>query len=156
MEIGRKVADTLNPSLTDLGYEIVRVQLTGGDVKTLQVMVERIDRAGMTLDDCERASRTAAALLDVADIFPGRYTLEVSSPGLDRPLVKPADYERFKGRGAKIELTRALDGRRRFKGTILGIQDNVVLFDFEGAPMRIPCADIEKAKLILTDDLLKA
>ncbi|MDD3669452.1 MAG: ribosome maturation factor RimP [Alphaproteobacteria bacterium] len=156
MEIDSKVADIIGPSLAELGYDIVRVQLAGGDVRTLQIMVERADRAGMTLDDCARASRTASALLDIADIFPGRYTLEVSSPGLDRPLVKPADYERFKGRAAKIELAQALDGRRRFKGTILGIQDGVVSFDFEGSRLEIPAADIEKAKLILADDLLKA
>lgn len=156
MEICNKAVEAIRPSLTDLGYDIVRVQLVGGDVKTLQVMVERTDRAGMTLDDCERVSRTASALLDVADIFPGRYTLEVSSPGLDRPLIKPEDYDRFKGHEAKIELTHEQNGRRRFKGKILGIQDAVVSLDFEGTPIRLPYADIEKAKLILTDDLLKA
>ena len=96
MEITQQVQTTIEPALTDMGYDIVRISLTGADIKTLQIMAERKDRKDMTVDDCEKISRTASALLDLADPFPYRWVLEVSSPGIDRPLVKPADYDRFK------------------------------------------------------------
>ena len=118
MELTEQVKTAIEPTLTDMGYEIVRVSVTGGDIKTLQIMAERADRKDMTVDDCEKISRTASALLDIADPFPYRWVLEVSSPGIDRPLVKPSDYDRFKGHEAKIELANEINGRRRFKGII--------------------------------------
>ncbi len=157
MEICDKIERLIAPSLTDMGYEVVRVLLQGGDIKTLQVMAERIDRVDMTVDDCESISHTVSALLDVDDPFAGRYTLEVSSPGLDRPLVKPADYNRFKGLEAKIETVRDINGRKRFKGRILKLDEttNTVYFQFENQEMQFPFTDIAKAKLLLTDELLR-
>jgi len=154
MELTDKVQAELAPAMEDMGYDVVRVSLAGGDVKTLQVMVERKDRQDMTLKDCQRVSNTASALLDVADLFAGRWTLEVSSPGLDRPLVKPVDYNRFKGLEAKIELNHDVNGRRRFKGLLLGEEDGIVRLDFEGAEIAFRFEDITKAKLMLTDELL--
>ncbi|MGN1063631.1 MAG: ribosome maturation factor RimP [Alphaproteobacteria bacterium] len=156
MEIETKIEQEITPSLMDMGYEVVRVCLTGSDIKTVQVMIERQDRRGMTLKDCTDVSRTVSALLDVMDPFNGRWTLEVSSPGIDRPLLKPADYERFLGHEAKIETERDLNGRKRFKGRLLRLNEaktGVIIFADE-AEVEILFDNIHKAKLILTDDIL--
>ena len=156
MEICEQIEREIAPALNDMGYEVVRVALNGTESKVLQVMAERLDRVDMTVDDCAKISRTVSALLDVSDPFPFRYTLEVSSPGLDRPLLKPADYARFQGDEAKIELSHEIDGRKRFKCRLKGLRDGKeVLFDFEGKEMAVPFADIAKAKLILTDELIQ-
>ncbi len=153
MEICEKLEKMAEPSLANLGYEIVRITLQGGDVKTVQVMAERADRKSMTLGDCEKISRTVSALLDVEDPFQGKYMLEISSPGIDRPLVRPTDYARFQGSNAKIETANDIDGRKRFKGTILGYDEATqnVHFKFEEQEMAIPFANIAKAKLLLAD-----
>ena len=156
MDICKKIETEITPSLDEMGYEVVRVALNGQETKVLQVMAERKDRVDMTVDDCADISRTVSALLDVSDPFAGRYTLEVSSPGLDRPLVRPNDYARFIDDVAKIELFQEINGRKRFKGRIKGLDENQnVLFDFEGTEMKIPFSDIAKAKLMLTDELLQ-
>ena len=154
MDITEQVQTIIEPALTDMGYEIVRIALMGGDIKTLQIMAERTDRQDMTVDDCEKISHTASALLDIADPFPYRWVLEVSSPGIDRPLVKPADYDRFKGHEAKIELTEEINGRRRFKGIIQGIKDNIISLDFEGTTVSFAFDSIQKAKLTFQDATL--
>jgi len=156
MDICEKIEQEITPALRDMGYEVVRVALNGTESKVLQVMAERQDQIDMTVDDCADISRTVSALLDVADPFTGHYTLEVSSPGLDRPLLKAADYARFVGDEAKVELTHEINGRKRFKCRLKGLTEkNEVLFDFEGQEMRVPFADIAKAKLILTDELIQ-
>lgn len=156
MDICKQVEQDITPTLADMGYDVVRVALNGQETKVLQVMAERQDGVDMTVDDCADISRAVSALLDVSDPFAGRYTLEVSSPGLDRPLVRPADYARFAGDEAKVELVSDIRGRKRFKGRLAGLAlGDVVLLDFEGQRMEIPFSDIAKAKLILTDDLIK-
>ena len=156
MDICEQIEREITPALKDMGYEVVRVVLNGTETKVLQVMAERSDRIDMTVDDCADISRTISALLDVSDPFPFRYTLEVSSPGLDRPLLKPADYARFAGDEAKIELNHEINGRKRFKCRLKGLTDKQeVLFDFEGKEMSVPFSDIAKAKLILTDELIQ-
>ncbi len=156
MDICDKIATEIEPTLNDMGYDLVRVALNGNETKVLQVMAERKDRVDMTVDDCADVSRAISALLDVSDPFSGRYTLEVSSPGLDRPLVRVEDYARFVGDVAKIELNHEINGRKRFKGTLKGLEnENVVVFDFEGTEMKVPFADIAKAKLMLTDELIQ-
>ena len=156
MDICDKIATEIEPTLNDMGYDLVRVALNGNETKVLQVMAERKDNVDMTVDDCADISRTVSALLDVSDPFSGRYTLEVSSPGLDRPLIRAKDYERFIGDVAKLELNHEINGRKRFKGTLKGLKNgNVVIFDFEGTEMNVPFTDIAKAKLVLTDELIK-
>ena len=156
MEICEQIEREIAPALNDMGYEVVRVALNGTDTKVLQVMAERLDRVDMTVDDCADISRTVSALLDVSDPFPFRYTLEVSSPGLDRPLLKASDYARFAGDEAKVELNHEINGRKRFKCRLCGLTDkNEVVFDFEGTRMVVPFSDIAKAKLILTDELIQ-
>ena len=146
----------IEPSLEAMGYRLVRVVFLGARRATLQIMAERIDDAPMTVDDCTDISRTVSALLDVADPISGAYTLEVSSPGIDRPLTRPEDYDRFAGFEAKIELSQPLDGRKRFRGRLLGRADDQIRLHLDSGEVRLPLAGIGKAKLVLTDDLLAA
>lgn len=152
-EIERLIA----PSLAELGYEIVRV-LFGGDRRPrLQLMIERRDGQSLGVEDCSRASRAAEALLDVEDPIAGGYVLEVSSPGVDRPLTRAGDFEQWAGFAAKLELAEPQDGRRRYSGKLLGLGDGGVrLLDETGTEQTLPLANVTKAKLVLTDELLAA
>src|SRR5260221_6147755 len=121
--VASRIENLLHPSLEAMGYGIVRVQFTGGQRPTLQVMAERLDGQGMSVDDCAEISRAVSAILDVADPINTAYHLEVSSPGIDRPLVRLADYSRFAGYHARIETDRLVEGRKRFKGGLLGVNE---------------------------------
>lgn len=152
-----RVRAIVAPSLEAMGYEIVRVQMAGKDRPQLQIMAERTDRRAMTVDDCADISRAVSALLDVEDPIKGPYTLEVSSPGIDRPLTSKGDYERFRGHEAKVDLLLALDGRKRFRGILKGVAGETVLIETgDGAEVALPYADIARAKLVLTDALIAA
>lgn len=151
-----QVTELIEPTLHDMGFELVRVLMSGGQRPTLQVMVERSDRGPVTLDQCAEVSHAISALLDVADPLPGAYRLEVTSPGLDRPLVRRADYERFAGFEARLETELPLEGRRRFRGRLLGIADDQVRLALPEGETSIPFDAIKKAKLVLTDELLAA
>ncbi len=150
------IADLIEPTLEAMGYELVRVMSTGGRTPTLQVMAERLDRAGMTVDDCANISRALSAILDVEDPIDGAYQLEVSSPGIDRPLTKPVDFERFAGFEARIEADRLIGGQRKFKGRLLGLENEAVRLALPEGERTIPLSSIRKAKLVLTDDLIAA
>ena len=144
------------PSLTSMGFEIVQVKLMDGkNSQTLQIMAERLD-GSMSLDDCTQVSRQVSAILDVEDVIPKAYRLEVSSPGIDRPLVKLSDYTDFQGHAAKIETVLPVDGRKRFSGVLKGVADNKIHITVDGRDHQIPFADIQTAKLVLTDALIKA
>jgi ribosome maturation factor RimP len=149
-----QIARLIEPSLEAMGYRVVRVALTSLKRPTLQVMAERLDEAAMTVDDCADISRQVSALLDVADPITGAYTLEVSSPGIDRPLVRAEDYDRFAGYEARIELEEARDGRKRFKGRLLGRQGGDIRLLAENGELLLPLAAVARAKLLLTDELL--
>lgn len=156
MDRNRQIAELIEPTLRDMGLELVRVLMSGGQRPTLQIMVERGDHAPTTLDDCTEVSHAVSALLDVADPLPGAYRLEVTSPGIDRPLVRRADYERFAGFEARLETELPIDGRRRFRGRLLGLADDQVRLALPEGQQSIPLDAIKKAKLVLTDDLLAA
>jgi ribosome maturation factor RimP len=141
----------ITPSLEALGYRLVRVLFTSGRGTTLQVMAERHDDDPMSVDDCARISRSVSALFDVADPIAGAYRLEVSSPGVDRPLVAPADYERFSGREARVELALPQGGRRRFRGRLLGLCDGAVRLATAAGEQRLPLADVARANLVFVD-----
>jgi ribosome maturation factor RimP len=130
--------------------------VSGGSQPTLQVMAERSDGVPMTLDDCEALSRALSAKLDVEDPIASSYTLEVSSPGIDRPLVRPKDYQRFAGHLAKVEARAPIAGRRRFTGKIVRADDERVCVAVEEGEVEIPLAEIARAKLVLTDELIAA
>ncbi len=144
------------PALDALGYDVVRVKLMSQPPQTLQIMAERHDRAGMTVDQCSEISRVASALLDVEDPIGDAYSLEVSSPGIDRPLVRGDDFERFAGHPVKLETSRPHDGRKRFRGQLLGHDDGDVRIEVDGEVFAIPLVDIAAAKLVLTDELIAA
>jgi ribosome maturation factor RimP len=150
----KQVAELIEPTLHDMGFELVRVLLHGGHRPTLQVMAERVDRAPMTVDQCAEISRAVSALLDVADPIAGSYQLEVTSPGLDRPLTRRADFDRFRGAEARVETDVPIEGRRRFRGRLLGVVDDQLRLQLAEGEQAIPCSMIRKAKLVLTDDLL--
>jgi ribosome maturation factor RimP len=149
-----EIVRIIEPSLEAMGYRLVRVALNGARRTTLQVMAERQDEAPMSVDDCAEISRSISALLDVADPIASAYTLEVSSPGIDRPLTRPEDYDRFSGLEARIDLSAPLDGRKRFRGRLLGRADDDIRLMSEVGEVRLPLAAIARAKLVLTDDLI--
>ena len=157
MTIEREVEDLLSPSLDALGFEVVRVRLMGGgDRRTVQIMIDRIDERPISVDDCALASRQLSAVLDVEDPISGTYVLEVSSPGIDRPLTKERDFVRFAGFEAKVELERAQEGQKRFRGRVLGCEDGVVTLMTEKGEAALPVGGIAAAKLVLTDELIAA
>jgi ribosome maturation factor RimP len=151
-----KVTDLIEPSLCAMGFELVRVLVQGNQRPVLQVMAERIDRTPMTVEDCAEISRAVSAILDVEDPIPSAYHLEVTSPGLDRPLTRRADFERFAGFEARVETGMPVDGRRRFRGRLLGLEGDEVRLQLPEGERRIALDVIRKAKLVLTDDLLTA
>jgi ribosome maturation factor RimP len=123
---------------------------------TLQIMAEPADGRPMDVEGCAKLSRAVSAVLDVEDPIPGSYTLEVSSPGIDRPLTRPKDYSRWAGHIARLETTEPIEGRRRFKGTLLGLMDGVVRLRLEdGAEAQVPLSAVSRAKLELTDALIE-
>lgn len=150
------IAAMIEPSLDAMGYRLVRIAFMGARGNTLQIMAERRDDTAMTVDDCAEISRSVSALLDVADPIEGTYTLEVSSPGLDRPLVRLDDYERFAGFEARIETAAPVEGRKRFRGRLLGRDGDRVRLVADTGEVALPFAAITRAKLIITDDLLAA
>lgn len=140
-----------------MGFELVQVRMVGGGRRTLQVMAEPLDRnRRMNVDDCAEISHAISAVLDVADPIPGPYALEVSSPGIDRPLVRREDFVRFAGLEAKLECDPAVDGRKRFRGIIRGLEQDEVLVEGEKANLaKLPFASIRKARLTLSPALLR-
>jgi ribosome maturation factor RimP len=150
-----KVLDLIEPVAADLGLRLVRVRLNGLKRKTLQIMAERIEDGGMGLEDCERLSRAISPVLEAADPINDAYNLEVSSPGIDRPLVREEDFARFAGHEAKLETLQMIDGRRRWRGTILGAGEGVVRLATKEGEAALPFSQIHEARLILTDALIE-
>lgn len=152
--IDRRMAEIITPVIEDLGYELVRVRLMGGKTHTLQIMAERPE-GGIEVDDCAQISTAVSAALDVEDPITDAYTLEVSSPGIDRPLTRLKDFEAFEGYEAKIETAELIDGRKRFKGVLAGIEGTEVLINVEEGTIGLEFDWLADAKLVLTDELIK-
>jgi ribosome maturation factor RimP len=147
------LTNLVSPAIADMGLECLGVEYSPSHGNSLvRVYIDRAgsdrERSPVTVDDCELVSRQVSALFDVNDPITGRYTLEVSSPGLDRPLYTPEQFARFIGQGAKIELSLPLDGRRRFQGPILAVAGATIIVEQDGAEVRIPHGNIHKAKLM--------
>lgn len=155
--IDRRLAEIVTPAIEGLGYELVRIRLQGGRTATLQIMADRPD-GGINVDDCAKISTAVSAVLDVEDPIEDNYHLEVSSPGIDRPLTRLKDFDAWADYEARIETTELIDGRRRFKGFLRGTEGNEVLIEIEeaGAPLTIGLEFewLSDAKLILTDELI--
>jgi ribosome maturation factor RimP len=154
LELSDRIADLIQPTVEDLGFDLVRVLVRGKQRPVLEIMAEPLDGRPMTVDGCAEISRAVSALLDVDDIVAESFTLEVTSPGIDRPLVRLRDFERFAGLEAKVEMARPVDGRRRFRGRLLGVDGNHVRLQFDETTCNLAHADIQRAKLVLSDELL--
>ena len=155
--IDRRLADIVGPVIEGLGFELVRIRLMGGKTRTLQIMADRPD-GGIEVDECAAISTAVSAVLDVEDPIEENYILEVSSPGIDRPLTRLKDFEMWKGWEARIETSELIDGRRRFKGGLMGVEGDEILIEIEegGADVTIGLKFdwLSDAKLILTDELI--
>src|ERR1700730_1589452 len=154
-----RVAAIAEPVLAGLGYRLVRVRISGAAGCTVQIMAERPDGT-MAIEDCEAASRALSPVLDVSDPIEGAYRLELSSPGIDRPLVRRSDFDRYAGHIAHIEMLTPIDGRKRFRGELLGTQCDCARLRFgepgagENPEVLLPIDDMMEAKLVLTDALI--
>lgn len=152
-----RIAGLIAPSLADMGYELVRVMVIGRELPTVQIMADRADGAMIAVEDCEAISRAIGAVLDVADPIPGHWTLEVSSAGIDRPLTRRKDWNRFAGHQARAEMNVPVDGRRRITGVVLGADETHARMRLDtGIEVALPLADLRRAKLLLTDALIAA
>lgn len=157
MELQQRLETLITSPLEAMGYELVRVQFQGRSHPTLQIMAERKDGQTMTVDDCADISRSLSALLDVEDPVQGGYVLEVSSPGIDRPLTRAKDFNAWAGFEVKVEALVGVDGRKRFRGQLLGLaEDGRVGIQTENGRADVPLTDIKGAKLVLTDELIDA
>lgn len=150
MNLEQRIEEIITPALVDKGFRVVRVQLKGSKRKTLQIMIERLDDTNLTIDDCAHASHTVSVLLDVDDPVHEPYILEMSSPGLDRPLTKKDDFKRFAGSMIKIELIAPHEGSRKFRGLLLGVEKDMVKIELEDQKevAEFAISDIQRAKLI--------
>ena len=152
-----RIGASIALSLEHMGYELVRVLILGRDRPTVQIMADRADGSLISVEDCERISHAVSAVLDVDDPLPGRWTLEVSSAGIDRPLTRAKDWARFAGHQARAEMLFPVDGRRRFTGIIVGADQDAVRLRLDtGDDVTLPMAEIRRAKLVLTDALIEA
>ncbi|KZY06327.1 MULTISPECIES: ribosome maturation factor RimP [unclassified Sulfitobacter] len=150
----RRLAEIITPVIEDLGFELVRVRLMSGKSITLQVMADRPE-GGIEVDELALISQSISAVLDVEDPILDEYTLEVSSPGIDRPLTRLKDFEAFEGYEAKLETVDLIDGRRRFKGELAGTEGDEVLINVEEGTIGLKFDWLSDAKLVLTDELIK-
>ena len=148
------MAEIITPVIEDMGFELVRVRLMGGKSKTLQIMAERPD-GGIEVDECADISTAVSAVLDVEDPITDAYALEVSSPGIDRPLTRLKHFEEYEGYDAKLETSELIGGRKRFKGVLAGVEDDDVLINVEEGTIGLKFDWLSEAKLILTDELIK-
>ena len=153
--VDRRLAGVIAPVVEDLGFELVRVRLMSGKAKTLQIMAERPD-GGMEVDDCATISTAVSATLDVEDPIEDAYTLEVSSPGIDRPLTRMKDFSVWSGCEAKLETSELIDGRKRFRATLHGVEEDEVLVEVDDGIVRLKFDWLNDARLVLNDDLLRA
>jgi len=158
--VAARVAAIVEPVIEDLGFNLVRVRVTGANGCTVQIMAERPDGT-MSVSDCETVSRAISPVLDLEDPIDRAYHLEISSPGIDRPLVRSSDFERWSGYEAKVEMAVPVEGRKRFRGLLRGVENGMLTIELpdvkEGLEpiARVPLADVGEAHLVLTDELIR-
>ena len=153
--IDKRLAGIVEPLIVSMGFELVRIRLMSGKSTTLQIMAERPD-GGIEVDDCAKISTAISAVLDVEDPIAGEYTLEVSSPGIDRPLTRLKDFDNWAGYEARLETSELIDGRKRFKGELRGSEGNEVLIEIPEGIIGLEFDWLTEAKLVLTAEMLKA
>lgn len=155
MQAKHHLQDMLEPTINELGFDVVRILTIGQKNPTLQIMIERKDRTDIIVEDCAKVSRAVSEILDEKDPIKDQYSLEVSSPGLDRPLITLEHFQRFSGYEAKIETAVEVESRKRFKGRIVNVDDkNNIHFEMDGQEYVIPYDAVSKAKILITDELL--
>ena len=152
--IDRRLAEIAQPVIEGLGYELVRMRLLTGKADIVQVMAEKPE-GGIEVDDCAKISTALSAIFDVEDPVAGEYSLEVSSPGIDRPLTRLKDFDMWNGYEAKIETEELIEGRRRFKGKLAGVEGDEVLITIEEGTIGLKFEWLTDAKLVLTDELIR-
>lgn len=152
-----RIAAIVAPTLADMGFELVRVAVMGREKPTVQIMADRADGAMISVEDCEAISRAVGAVMDVEDPIPGEWMLEVSSAGIDRPLTRRKDWNRFVGHRARAEVVEPIGGQKRFSGVVLGADEQHARLRLDdGTEVALPWADVRRAKLVLTDALIDA
>lgn len=151
--IDKRLAAIVRPTIEGMGFELVRLRLMGGRKNTLQIMAERPE-GWIEVEDCARISRAVSAVLDVEDPISGEYVLEVSSPGIDRPLTRLKDFERYEGYEVRLETEALIDGRRRFRGVLAGVEEGEVLVEIPEGTIGLSFDLLADAKLVLTDALI--
>ncbi|KMK65943.1 ribosome maturation factor RimP [Puniceibacterium sp. IMCC21224] len=150
----KRLAEIVTPVIEDMGFELVRIRLMGGNTPTLQIMAERPE-GGIEVDECARISTAISATLDVEDPILDTYTLEVSSPGIDRPLTRLKDFDTYEGYEARVETDELIEGRKRWRGILAGIEGDEVLINVDEGTVGLKFDWLAEAKLILTDDLIR-
>ncbi|MCC1493045.1 ribosome maturation factor RimP [Cognatishimia sp. F0-27] len=150
----KRLAEIVTPVIEDMGFELVRLRLMSGETPTLQIMAERPD-GGIDVDQCAEISNGVSAVLDVEDPLLDAYTLEVSSPGIDRPLTRLQDFDTYEGYEAKLETQEMIDGRKRFRGVLAGIEGNEVLLNVQEGTIGLAFDWLTDAKLVMTDELVR-
>ncbi len=152
-----KIRDIIEPIIEEEGYELAVIRINGNEHQTLQVMIDRMDQKKITVEDCSKISLAISPILDVEDPISEKYSLEVSSPGIDRPLTRLKDFKRFSGFKAKIQTIMPVDNRRKYSITLIDVMDNnIIVRDSENNELSIEFSNIAKAKLLLTDELIQA
>ena len=155
--VEERIGGLIGDTVVAMGYDIVRVALLGGSSRTvLQIMIEPADGRGLTVEDCAAVSRAVSALLEETAPIGGAYSLEVTSPGIDRPLTRPKDFDRFAGYEARLETDKPVEGRKRFRGRLVGLEGDQVRIALPEGEFSLPFGEIRRAKLVLTDELLAA
>lgn len=151
-----KISELIEDTINSLGFELVKVTIHGSGRKIVEILIERLDEEKLQVGDCQLVSRNISAILDVEDYISDKYFLEVSSTGLERPLVKPKDFERFAGRQVKIRLKSALNDRLTYTGTLIGLDGDKVKLDSEKVELLFEPSNIKRANLIFTDEMFRA
>jgi len=152
----QRVTNLIESTVNALGFDIVKVIIHGTSTKIVEILIERTDGQKVQVNDCQIVSRNISAVLDVEDIIPGKYFLEVSSAGVERPLVKITDFEKFAGREVKIRLKAAFNGNLTYKGQLLGVEEEKVRLKSKNIEISFDYGNIKNAKLVLTDDMFRA
>lgn len=152
----QRISELIESTINDLGYELVKVTIHGSRTKVVEILIERQDSEKIQVGECQLVSKNISAILDVEDIISGKYFLEVSSAGVERPLVKPKDFERFSGRDVKIRLKVPFNGNLTYKGKLLGIEDDKVKLKSKNVELTFDRDNIKKANLVLTEELFRA
>lgn len=150
-----KIAQLIEASLNDLGFDLVRVLVHGSGMKTIEISLDRRDGEKINISDCKLASNNISAILDVEDFIADKYFLEVSSAGLERPLVKLNDYQKFASREAKMRLKQSVNGKLSFRGRLQGIEDDKICMEIAGEMLQFPFENIKSGKLVMSDDMFK-